>query len=100
MYFEEETILEEDGKAKTMQNKNESFLKVDCAKAVLEIEGFIKSKVEALNRRGVVLGLSGGLDSTVVAYLSARSLGNQKVFALFLPERDTSAESKKGCLFS
>jgi NAD+ synthase len=71
------------------------FLRIDCAKSASEIEGFIKSKVEALNRKGVVLGLSGGLDSTVVAHLAVRSLGKEKVSALFLPERDTSPESEK-----
>lgn len=81
-----------------MQNKNESFLKINCVKSVSEIERFIKSKLEDLNRRGVVLGLSGGLDSTVVAYLSVRSLGKEKVFALFLPERDSSPESEKDAL--
>jgi NAD+ synthase len=78
-----------------MQNRNESCLQINCVKTALEIEEFIKSKVESLKRRGVVLGLSGGLDSTVVAYLSVRSLGKDKVFALFLPERDSSPESKK-----
>lgn len=37
------------------------LLKIDCAKTVLENKGFIRSKVESLNRKGVVLGLSGGL---------------------------------------
>lgn len=74
------------------------FLKINCVESVSEIERFIKSKVEGLNRNGVVLGLSGGLDSTVVAYLSVRSLGKNKVFALFLPERDSSAESEKDVL--
>jgi hypothetical protein len=81
-----------------MKEKNESGLKIDCPKVISEIEGFIKSKVESLNRRGVVLGLSGGLDSTVVAYLGVRSLGNQEVFGLFLPERDSSPESEKNAL--
>lgn len=81
-----------------MHKRNQSFLRINCAKTSLEIEGFIKSKVESLNRRGVVLGLSGGLDSTVVAYLGVRSLGNQEVFGLFLPERDSSPESEKDAL--
>jgi NAD+ synthase len=78
-----------------MQNKNESILSINCVESISKIEGFIKDKIESLNRRGAVLGLSGGLDSTVVAYLAVRSLGNQKVFGLFLPERDSSPESEK-----
>jgi len=59
-----------------MQNKNESHLRIDCAKTVSEIEEFIKSKVESLACRGVVLGLSEGLDSALGAYDTIRSLGN------------------------
>jgi NAD+ synthase len=40
-----------------------------------------------------VIGVSGGIDSSVVAYLCARALGNERVFALFLPEVDSSADS-------
>lgn len=46
-----------------------------------------------LRRRGVVVGLSGGIDSSVVAALSVRALGPDKVFALFMPERDSSDDS-------
>jgi hypothetical protein len=53
--------LKEDDKAKTMQNKNESILSINCIESISKIEGFIKDKIETLNRRGVVLGLSGGL---------------------------------------
>jgi NAD+ synthase len=81
-----------------MQNKNESVLSINCVESISKIEGFIKDKVESLNRKGVALGLSGGLDSTVVAYLAVRSLGNQKVFGLFLPERDSSPESEKDAI--
>lgn len=46
-----------------------------------------------LRRRGVVVGLSGGVDSSVVAALAARALGPERVLALFMPERDSSADS-------
>jgi NAD+ synthase len=41
-----------------------------------------------LRRRGVVLGLSGGVDSSVAAALCQRALGPQRVLALLMPERD------------
>jgi NAD+ synthase len=46
-----------------------------------------------LRRRGVVVGLSGGIDSSVVAALAARALGPERVLGLLLPERDSSADS-------
>jgi len=44
-------------------------------------------------RRGIVLGLSGGIDSSVVAALCAHALGKDKVLALLMPESDSSPES-------
>jgi NAD+ synthase len=46
-----------------------------------------------LRKRGAVLGLSGGVDSSVVAALCARALGSDKVLAVFMPERDSSGDS-------
>jgi NAD+ synthase len=46
-----------------------------------------------LKRRGVVVGLSGGIDSSVVAALCARAFGSGKVLGLFMPERDSSGDS-------
>ena len=46
-----------------------------------------------LHRRGAVLGLSGGVDSSVTAALCARALGADRVLALFLPEKESSEDS-------
>ena len=46
-----------------------------------------------LRRKGVVLGLSGGIDSSVCAALCVRALGAGRVFGLFMPERDSSPDS-------
>lgn len=50
------------------------------------IQSFIRHQVEASGRQGVVLGLSGGVDSAVVAKLCADAIGPKKVLALGLPE--------------
>lgn len=49
--------------------------------------------LEKLRRRGVVLGLSGGIDSSVAAALCVRALGRERVLGLFMPESDSSEES-------
>ena len=41
-------------------------------------------------RRGAVVALSGGIDSSVTAALAVAALGPKKVFGLLLPERDSS----------
>jgi NAD+ synthase len=46
-----------------------------------------------LRRRGLVVAVSGGIDSACVAALAARALGSDRVLALLLPERDSSPES-------
>lgn len=46
-----------------------------------------------LHRRGAVVGCSGGIDSSVVLTLCARALGPERVVALLMPERESSAES-------
>ncbi|MEN6531641.1 MAG: NAD(+) synthase [Anaerolineaceae bacterium] len=65
----------------------------DAAQAVNEIEQFIRSEVHRLGKRGVVLGLSGGLDSTTCAFLCVRALGRAHVLTYMLPERDTDAQN-------
>jgi NAD+ synthase len=70
------------------------MLDLDPAGACAEIEAAIRDQVlHHLHRRGVVLGLSGGVDSSVVASLCARALGANRVFALFMPEEESAPES-------
>ncbi len=56
------------------------------------IESFIAHQVEASGRKGVVLGLSGGVDSALVAALCARALGPRRVLGLALPEGKGGAD--------
>ena len=46
-----------------------------------------------LSRRGLVVAMSGGIDSSVSAALSVRALGAERVYGLLLPERDSSGGS-------
>jgi len=69
-------------------------LKIDAAAVAAEIENAIREQVlGTLRRRGAVVGMSGGIDSSVVAALAARALGPGRVHGLFMPERDTSREA-------
>jgi len=71
----------------------DAVLAIDCARETDRIAAFISDFVERREADGIVLGLSGGIDSAVVAALSARALPPDRVTALFLPERDSSPES-------
>ncbi len=71
---------------------------INCDLVCSQIEDFIRTKVNELQRDGVVLGMSGGIDSSLVGTLATRALGPDKVLALLLPERDSSPDSKTDAL--
>ncbi|MGC8787428.1 MAG: NAD(+) synthase, partial [Anaerolineae bacterium] len=68
-------------------------LRFDPARMADQIERFVQAEVARLDKRGLVLGLSGGLDSTVCAYLCVRALGKKRVRAFILPERDSDPQN-------
>jgi NAD+ synthase len=54
-----------------------------------KVKRFIKDYVEKSGTKGLVLGLSGGIDSCTVTAVSALAIGGNKVLGLFLPEKET-----------
>jgi len=52
-----------------------------------DIAEFIKEKNEFLGTNGVAIGLSGGIDSALCAYLCVNALGSDKVLGVMIPER-------------
>jgi NAD+ synthase len=48
-----------------------------------------------LKKRGAIVGVSGGIDSSVVLALCAKTFGPEKVLAIMMPEKDSSPESKE-----
>jgi NAD+ synthase len=69
-------------------------LRIDCAAESARIEQGIREIIaKRLKRKGAVVALSGGIDSSVVAALCCRALGGHRVFGLMMPEADSSPES-------
>jgi NAD+ synthase len=71
---------------------------IDTKKAANTIVNFIRQETDEFCRDGAILGMSGGIDSSLTASLLVEALGKEKVFALLLPERDSSPESKSDAL--
>jgi NAD+ synthase len=70
------------------------LLRLDAAAETERIAGWIRNTVfHDLRRRGAVIGVSGGIDSSVVAFLCARALGSDRIQILFTPEADSSPDS-------
>jgi NAD+ synthase len=71
-----------------------NLLRIDAAAEADRIAAAIRELVLAqFRRKGVVVGVSGGIDSGVVAALSVRALGPERVVALLMPESESASES-------
>ena len=66
-----------------------SVLELDLPEVEKRIRRFIKEYVENGGADGIVLGLSGGIDSATTAAISSLSIGGAKVTGLMLPEKET-----------
>lgn len=68
-------------------------LAIDVEAAATEIATAIRRMTNDLKRRGLVVGVSGGVDSAVCAALAVRAVGPDRVTALLMPEADTDPDS-------
>ena len=69
-------------------------LEIDAPRVAERIESSIRDCLHhQLKRKGVVLGLSGGIDSSVAAALCVRALGADHVLGLFMPEAESSPDT-------
>jgi len=76
------------------QGFSSEVLAIDLKKEAERISTIIRDCMKnKLKRRGIVIGLSGGIDSSVTAGLAVKALGKEKVFGLEMPERHSATET-------
>jgi NAD+ synthase len=69
-------------------------LAMNAEAAVAEIEAGIRAAVFGrLKRKGVVIGLSGGIDSSTAAALAVRALGRERVVGVLMPESESASNT-------
>ncbi len=72
---------------------HKDVLKIDCSAETERICAFIVQHTRSLRRQGIVIGISGGIDSALSAALAVRAVGKDKVLGLLLPDKESSPQS-------
>lgn len=75
------------------QQLSKDVLKLDCQQAIERILPALVESLKMFKRRGFVVGVSGGIDSSVTLALCAKAVGGNRVLALEMPERHCAGES-------
>ena len=79
---------------KTNTNVAEEWLGIDATSVVEDVATSLREQLsETLRRRGLVVAMSGGVDSSVAAGVAVEAVGPGRVFGLFMPERDSDPRS-------
>jgi NAD+ synthase len=73
---------------------SKEILKIDVQNEIQKIVSFLRTSVlEKMNKKGAVVGISGGIDSSVVLALCEKAFGKERVVGVLLPEKDSSPDS-------
>nr|MDO8079289.1 NAD(+) synthase [Candidatus Freyarchaeota archaeon] len=78
-----------------MKTSMYEMLELDYELVSEKIEEFIRNSVKSFKKDGVIIGLSGGIDSSTTTTLCVRALGPDRVFGLLMPERDSEPQNFK-----
>lgn len=81
-----------------MSNEKTILSTINPKDTVDIISGFIKDLVDESKSDGLVVGLSGGIDSSVVTYISAQVVNRDKILGLIMPSETTSTEDVQDAL--
>jgi NAD+ synthase len=72
---------------------SDDFIRLDYGKVVKKITTFISNEVKSRKKSGVVIGLGGGLDSSVCLVLASMALRANKIIGLIMPEKGVTPKT-------
>ncbi len=75
------------------QKRNYPFYPPVSRDLVKVLTEFIKQETNRFGIKNIVIGLSGGIDSTVAAYIAHEALGSKNLIGILIPYKDSSPES-------
>lgn len=78
--------------------KLKSLMEIDPKAVETTLKGFVRDSMERLEREGIILGLSGGIDSVLTTCLCSMAVGTEKVLALIMPDKDSEARHVRDAL--
>ncbi|MBP8951754.1 MAG: NAD(+) synthetase, partial [Armatimonadetes bacterium] len=67
-------------------------LDIDCALVADILTGFVRDEITKFGFERGVLGMSGGIDSTLSAYIATRALGSDNVLGIIMPYKTSSPD--------
>ncbi len=76
-------------------NFNLDVLKIDPVQELDKLSEFIVDQVNTFRKKGVIVGLSGGIDSACIAAVAVHAIGKEKVIGLILPESESNPISSE-----
>ena len=82
-----------------MTKSAKELLRIDEKRVIEEIEKYIRGLIDRYKANGVLIGLSGGIDSALLTTLAVRALGKERVKVYYLYERDSEKESEDKARF-
>ena len=78
-----------------MEQKYEFLLLKEIEKTVNDIGDFLREEIfQKLQKKGVVIGISGGIDSAVMASICSRSSDSNQILGIIMPEKESDPESQ------
>ena len=74
---------------------DKDVLKIDSRSELARICSFVQQQARAMKRKGILVGLSGGIDSAVMCAIAVQAVGPEKVVGLVLPEKESNPVSRQ-----